>query len=96
MTNKKVWLMRLKDALNNMFGFVLTQPIHLTLRQMRIVSIVAVCFCGWLLFDMWQWYKLSADINKGGDVAFWGFAAAMLGAFWKAIDNITAKHGKDD
>lgn len=84
-----------KGVMNAVFGQYLKQPLHETLRQMRLASIIAIIFCGHLLYEMWLFYSAVADINNGGDVGFWGFAVAILGAFWKAVNSLTDRHEKD-
>ena len=84
------------EHLNKMFGFIFKQPIHKTLRQMRLVSIGAIYFCGYMMWDMWVWYKSAADLKEVGDTAFLGFAALVLGTFWKAASAIIEQHKDDD
>lgn len=71
------------------------QPLHKTLTQMRIVSIALILFGLFMLWDMWTWFKTQENLPSGWDVAFWGFAGAVLGIVWKAIQHIQDKNDAD-
>ena len=71
-----------------MFSFIWSQPIYKTLTQLRIISIIAIVFTGYMLWDMWIWFKDIHPLPEGWTVAFFGFAGAVLAAFWKAINHI--------
>lgn len=85
-----------EEQKTSMFRNYVNQPIHKTLTQLRVVSITLICFGMWLLHDMWQWFKSQESLPNGWDVAFWGFAAAVLGIIWKAVQHIQDKHDKDE
>lgn len=86
--------MRLKDALNNMFSFIWTQPIHVTLRQMRFVHIAIIISSQWLLFKIVG--KLSVLDPVQAAIAYGAIAAAIIAAIWKGIDGLHKPNVKDN
>lgn len=79
-----------------MFGFMFNQPIHKTLRDMRVIQIFSIAFSFWLLYDLISWYKQVADLSVNGDAAFLAFAGALVGTIWKAVSSINEIVTKDD
>ncbi len=83
--------------MEKMFGFIFQQPIHKTLRQMRIATIL-------LLFASVDiMYRLVAILEKGGELspaqtmgAVATLAAAVFAAIWKGISNLAEAHKEDD
>jgi len=72
-----------------MFGFIVSQPIHKTLAQMKVIYIMAL----WVTFN-WTEALLNKipALEQGADAVIVGvyFAnfAALIGIFWKAINEI--------
>lgn len=58
---------------------------------MKVVSVAAIIFAGYMLWDMWSWFKTLEQLPEGWSAAFFGFAGAVIGGFWKAIDHLTQK-----
>lgn len=82
---------------DKMFGFVFQQPIHKTLRQMRIATILL------LIISVDIMYRLVAILEKGGELsptqtmgAVGTLAAAVFAAIWKGISNLAEAHKDDD
>lgn len=82
---------------DKMFGFVFQQPIHKTLRQMRIATILL------LVVSVDIMYRLVAILEKGGELspaqtmgAVATLAAAVFAAIWKGISNLAEAHKDDD
>lgn len=80
-----------------MFDFVWTQPIHVTLRQMRIATILLLCVSVDIM------YRLVAILEKGGELSpaqtmssVGVLAAAVFAAIWKGITNLSEPHKADD
>jgi len=80
-----------------MFDFIWKQPIHKTLRQMRIATIIVL----YVSLDIM--YRLIAILEKGGmaspeqTVAAVGvLAAAVFASIWKGISNLSEPHKDDD
>ena len=83
--------------LSDMFGFIFTQPIHKTLRQMRVATVVLL---GWSAYIM---ERLVAILEAGegvSDAQFYGavgvLAAAVFATIWKGIQNLSEPHKEDD
>lgn len=80
-----------------MFGFAFQQPIHKTLRQMRIATILL------LMVSVDIMYRLVSILEKGGELspaqtmgAVATLAAAVFAAIWKGISNLAESHKSDD
>lgn len=83
--------------MEKMFGFIFQQPIHKTLRQMRIATILL------LVASVDIMYRLVAILEKGGELspaqtmgAVATLAAAVFAAIWKGISNLAEAHKNDD
>lgn len=84
------------ESNNRMFAIYSRQPLHKTLVQFRVISIILIFFCLWLIHDMWEWFKTKVELlGNSWDVAFWGFAGIVIGIVWKAIQNIQDSHSVD-
>lgn len=80
-----------------MFGFIFNQPIHVTLRQMRIATIAI------LVVSIDIMYRLVAILEAGGELspaqtmgAVATLAGAVFAAIWRGISNLSEAHKKDD
>ena len=85
------------EKLNLMFGFILTQPIHKTLRQMRIATI---CL---LIVSIDLMYHLVHILERGNELspsqatgAVAALATAIFATIWKGISNLAEPHKDDD
>jgi hypothetical protein len=83
--------------INDMFGFIVKQPIHKTLRQMRVVTITVIA----VSLDIM--YKLVSILENGGNLsdsqttaAVATLATAVFASIWKGISSITDAHKNDD
>lgn len=82
-------------ALKEMFGFIWGQPIHKTLRQMRIATIALL----WVSVDiMYRLIEiLGTAISMEQTIAAVGvLAAAVFATIWKGIQNLSDGHKEDD
>lgn len=75
--------------LNLVFGFMVNQPLHLSLHKMQFVSVAAIVFSFYELHRMLTWYMNTVELNQTGDTAFFAFAGAFFAAIWAAIHNIS-------
>ena len=79
----------MKTSLSKMFGFALTQPIYITLMQMRVVHIAALITTGYWMD------KIVTRLVEGGSehdmTSLALIAGTLLGAFWKAVDGLNKK-----
>ena len=80
-----------------MFGFIFEQPIHKTLRQMRLATV------GMLFVSVDIMYRLVGILEKGGELspaqtmgAVATLAAAVFAAIWRSIANLSESHKEDD
>lgn len=86
--------MQLKDVLTNMFGFIWTQPIHITLRQMRLVHVGLIVSSQLLLWRIVD--KLETLDPMESAMAYGTIAAALIAAIWASINGLHKSNGKDD
>lgn len=86
--------MSLAEAINNVFGFMLRQPLHVTLRQMRIVPVALIFSSQALLWEIVRTLKLLDPTQSA--MAFGAIAAALIAAIWKGVDSLHRSNLKDD
>ena len=86
--------MSLLEAVENVFGFMVKQPLHITLRQMRIVPVGLVISSQLLLWEIVRTLKL-LDPSQAA-MAFGAIAAALIAAIWKGVDSLHRSNIKDD
>lgn len=86
-----------ESAFSKMFGFIFNQPIHKSLRQMRVATIVLLGISVDIM------YRLVEILEKGGDISpaqtmgvVGTLAAAVFAAIWKGISNLAEVHKDDD
>ena len=86
--------MSLLEAVENVFGFIIKQPLHITLRQMRIVPVGLIISSQLLLWEIVRTLKL-LDPSQAA-MAFGAIAAALIAAVWKGVDSLHRSNLKDD
>ena len=86
--------MSLLEAVENVFGFMVKQPLHITLRQMRIVPVGLIISSQLLLWEIVRTLKL-LDPSQAA-MAFGAIAAALIAAIWKGVDSLHRSNIKDD
>lgn len=86
--------MSLAEAISNVFGFMVKQPLHITLRQMRIVPVGLIISSQLLLWEIVRTLKL-LDPSQAA-MAFGAIAAALIAAIWKGVDSLHRSNIKDD
>jgi hypothetical protein len=82
------------DAFEKMFGFIWQQPIHVTLRQMRIVQIALVISSQLLLWRIVD--NLKALDAAQAAMAYGAIAAALIVQIWQSINGMHKANLKDD
>ena len=83
--------------LNDMFGFIFTQPIHKTLRQMRLATISLLMFSCYLMDRLVTILEKSNTLSDGQTAAAVAtLTAALSAAVWKGISNLAEPHKDDD
>lgn len=85
---------QLITVLNNMFGFIFAQPIHISLRQMRILQV------GILLNSQALLWYIAISISKLGDpaaaiAAYSAIALTLIPMIWKGIESLHQTTQKD-
>lgn len=89
--------MQLKDAAYNMFGFIVEQPLHKSLRQMRIATIIVLSVCIDIMYELVEILRTGGNLSPSETVAaVAGLATVMVGAIWKGISNLSDKHHNDE
>jgi MFS superfamily sulfate permease-like transporter len=79
--------------LNNMFGFIIKQPFHQSLRQMRLVPVALIISSQMLLWHIVdQLYKLDP---AQAAMAYASIAATLIAAIWKGVDSLHKPNDKD-
>lgn len=82
-------------ALKEMFGFIWSQPIHKTLRQMRLATIALLYVSVDMMYRLID--MLGTAISMEQTIAAVGvLAAAIFATIWKGIQNLTDVHKDDD
>ena len=85
------------ETLGLMFGFVFKQPIHKTLRQMRVATIFMLACSLDILYRLVAILELGGQISPEQTVGAVGvLAAAMFAIIWKGISNLSEAHKNDD
>ena len=81
--------------LKEMFGFLWSQPIHKTLRQMRVATIALLFVSVDIMYRLID--ILGAAISMEQTIAAVGvLAAAVFATIWKGIQNLSDVHKDDD
>jgi len=82
------------DAFKAVFGFMWKQPLHVTLRQMRIVQIALIVSSQMLLWRIVDNLK-SLDPAQSA-MAHGAIAAALIAQIWASIAGMHKGNAKDD
>ena len=78
-----------KTAVNKMFGFITEQPIHVSLRQMRLVHLFALYSADKLLWELATTLKALDPVAAA--TATGAIAAALIAAIWRGLDGLNGK-----
>ena len=75
-----------------MLKHIIEQPLHITLKQYRVIAMCSVTFLGWMMIKAWNFFELNHQLMSVESAAgFFTFVAALLGAFVKCINNIQGR-----
>ncbi len=85
---------RFKECMFRMFGFIIRQPIHVTLRQMRIIQVALIVSSQMLLWRIVDALKV-LDPSQAA-MAFGAIAAALIAQIWSAVNSMHKANLKDD
>lgn len=86
--------MPLKDAINNVLGFMWQQPLHQTLRQMRLIQVGLVINSQWLLWVIID--KLHVLEPTQAAIALGAIAAALITQIWASVASLSKSNSKDE
>ena len=86
--------MQLRDAINNVLGFMWQQPLHQTLRQMRLIQVGLVINSQWLLWVIID--KLQVLEPTQAAMALGAIAAALITQIWAAVASLSKANGRDE
>ncbi len=81
------------ESFTKVFGFLWTQPIHQSLRQLRIVSVSLIASSQLLLWEIV--YKLDKLDPTQAAMAYSAIAAALIASIWKGVDSLHKSNDKD-
>jgi hypothetical protein len=76
----------MKRSFDSMFGFIFKQPIHITLRQMRIIQVALIFSSQGILWYIVQ--RLEFLDPTQSVMAYGTIAAALIAAIWKGVDSL--------
>lgn len=80
-----------------MFGFIWTQPIHKTLRQMRIATITLLGVSVHMMYRLIDIIEQGSTLSPEQTVGAVGvLAAAVFATIWRGISNLSEPHKNDD
>jgi Kef-type K+ transport system membrane component KefB len=82
------------DAFRAVFGFMWQQPLHVTLRQMRIVQIALVISSQILLYRIVDNMKYLDESQAA--IAYGVLAAAIVTQIWQSVAGMHKGNAKDD
>lgn len=70
------------------------QPLHVTLRQMRLIQVGLIINSQWLLWEIVGMLKLLDPMQAS--VALGAIAAALIAQIWTSINSITKSNFQDE
>lgn len=82
------------DAFKAVFGFIWTQPLHVTLRQLRVVQIGLIISSQLLLWRIVDALKV-LDPSQAA-MAFGAIAAALIAQIWTSVAGMHKGNISDD
>jgi hypothetical protein len=82
------------EAIDNVFGFMVKQPLHITLRQMRIVPVGLIISSQLLLWEIVRMLKILDPTQAA--MAYSAIGLALITSIWQGLKHITDSTSKDD
>lgn len=86
--------MSLRDIADNVLGFMVKQPLHITLRQMRIVPVGLIISSQLLLWEIVRMLKVLDPTQAA--MAYSAIGLALITSIWQGLKHITDSTSKDD
>ena len=82
-----------KSIASKVFGYIVEQPLHVTLRQMRLIHIFALYSADKLL---WKLVSILEGLDPvAAATATGAIAAALIAAIWRGLDGLNGGVKKD-
>lgn len=81
------------EVFKTVFGFMISQPLHVTLRQMRLIQVSVIINSQMLL-----WYICELMLSLDSTQAAIGLSSVMVlevAAIWKCVDSLRLGNVKD-
>lgn len=89
--------MQLKGVIINMFGFMWTQPIYKTLRQMRLIPVIMLCVSVDIMYRLVKLLEEANELSPEASLAAVGaLVAAIFATIWKSIGDLNHPYKSDD
>lgn len=89
--------MLLKDVLNNMLGFMFTQPIYKTLRQMRLLQVFLLGVSVDIMYRLVDMLETAGSLSPAEAMTAGGvLMAALFATVWKAVSDLNKPYKSDD
>jgi len=82
------------EAFDNVLGFIIKQPLHITLRQMRIVPVGLIISSQLLLWEIVRMLKILDPTQAA--MAYSAIGLALITSIWQGLKHITDSTSKDD
>ena len=86
----------MKDIFKSVLGDIFNQPLHKTLRQYRVATII-VLYCSIdIMYKLLDILQQANTLSEGQHMAtIVGLATALITAIWKGIANLSEPHQED-
>lgn len=75
------------------------KPLHILLRQYRVLAVILLAFFGILTWDMWEWFQgnyKELDDNMEAAGVFSSLVLLSAGALKWGLENVMKRHDIDD
>lgn len=87
----------MSNNFSKVFGFIFVQPIHKTLRQMRVATIVLLGVSIHMMYKIIGIFERSDAISDNQSIAALAvLAGTLMTTIWKGIQNLADPHKDDD
>ncbi len=84
------------EVFDRVFGDILKQPFHKTLRQYRIMTVIVLACSIDIMYRLLAILEEANRLSEGQQIAaIVGLATALITAIWKGIANLSEPHKED-
>lgn len=82
--------------MKKMLGFIIEQPLHKTLRQMRVATIIMLFLSFDIMYRLVEILESDSSLSPAQTVgAVATLAAAIFATIWNGINNLSKPHKSD-